>query len=61
MEEKKITVSHKEQMEQLSKELHRPFSRKYPRLRVRASFLDETWCMDLSEMQEWKSDNNQFN
>lgn len=51
-------VKHKEQMDQLSKELHKPFSKKYPRRKVRANFVDEVWSIDLADMQEWKEDND---
>jgi Integrase core domain len=60
-ESKEIKISQKEQMDQLSKELHKPFSKKYPRRKVRASYLDEIWSIDLADMQEWKDDNDGAN
>ena len=51
-------VSKEEYIKQLSKELHKPFSKHFPRRHVRAKSKDACWSMDLVDMQEWKEQND---
>ena len=45
-------------LEQLSKELHKPFSKKFQRRHVRAEAKDSCWSMDLVIMIEWAGVND---
>lgn len=47
-------------MAQLSKELHGPVRKKFPRRKVFVDGVDDTWGMDLVDMSEWKSSNDGF-
>jgi len=42
----------------LSKELHAPVVKKYPRRSVYVDGIDNTWSMDLADMSEWKVKND---
>ena len=41
-------------MKELSKELHAPVPKTYPRRKVFVDGIDDTWSMDLVDMTEWK-------
>ena len=45
-------------LDQLSKELHKPFSKKFQRRHVQAEAMDSCWSMDLVIMIEWASVND---
>ena len=39
------------QSEELAKELHKPVIRKFEKIKVRSSFIDNIWGADLAHMQ----------
>ena len=45
-------------MKQLSKELHAPAPKKFPRRHVFVDGIDDVWAMDLADMSEWKMVND---
>jgi hypothetical protein len=47
-------------MAQLSKELHAPVQRLYPRRKVFVDGIDDTWSADLVDMTEWRGSNNGY-
>ena len=47
-------------MDILSKELHRPFKKKFKTSGVRLSHIDEIWGADLVDMQEWAHVNDGY-
>lgn len=49
-----------EYLQEMSEELHKPVRRKFPRLSVSFKDKDETFCLDLADMQRWASDNNGY-
>ena len=50
-------IDKKTYMDQLAKELHKPFSKKFPRRHTRAEGeKDSGWSCDLVDMKEWASD-----
>lgn len=49
-----------ETLKQLAEELHKPARRKFPRRRVRVQFVDETWGMDLVDLQKLNGQNDGY-
>ena len=47
-------------MEQLSKELHKPFKKKFKTSGVRLKEINEIWGADLVDMREWKDKNDGY-
>lgn len=47
-------------MAQLSRELHKPARKTFPRLKVRSRFKNEIWSCDLVEMGEWSAENDGY-
>jgi hypothetical protein len=50
----------KSALRDISKEVHKPFSKKYKRLGVLTAGKNDIWAMDLVDMQEWKDDNKGY-
>lgn len=48
----------KEYMRETAKELHKPFRRNFARVRTTFTHKDETWAMDLIQMDEWAKEND---
>ena len=45
---------------QLANELHKPIIRKFRKRKVYSSFRDNTWCVDLADMQLLSKFNKEF-
>jgi hypothetical protein len=57
-----MNPSKEEFMKQLTKELHKPVKKMFPKLKVRVPHKDHTWSMDLVDMTLWAdyNDGNKF-
>ena len=48
-------------MEQVSKELHKPIKKKFPKRHVEIQYIDETFAADLVDMSFAKDENKPYN
>ena len=56
----KIDVNMAEIDYDLSKELHKPITKKFKRRKIITTGIDEIWAMDLVEIGQFSTDNNDF-
>jgi transposase InsO family protein len=47
-------------LKDLAKELHKPVKHKYPTRKVLVGHKDQTWSMDLADMNTWKEENDGY-
>lgn len=57
-----MSVTKEDYLKTLANELHKPVKRKFKRRKISFQYLDQTWCMDLVQMdnKEWVAANDGY-
>ena len=55
-----MNPSKEEFLKQLTKELHKPVKKRFPKLKVRVPHKDHTWSVDLVDMTLWADYNDGY-
>ena len=55
-----MSIDKEEFMAQVSKEWHKPFTKKFKRSKVISLGIDDVWGADLVDMQEWEAQNDGY-
>jgi len=53
-------IDPKEYLREVAKELHKPVKHKFPTRMVFVDYKDQTWAMDLADMNTWKAENDGY-